>query len=65
MSQVEVPSTAFPVARALAGSDDTELHTKYLRPAPRASAGINRGVPVSVATQVVPPAREASGKEES
>lgn len=41
-----------------------ELHTTYLRPAPRASAGTGRGVPAH-ATQITAPAWEAGAKEEN
>jgi hypothetical protein len=42
-----------------------ELHTSYLRPAPRASAGTRRGVPAAHATQIIRPAREAGLQEEN
>jgi hypothetical protein len=59
-------------ARSPAFAAVTELQSTYLRPAPRASAGIHRGVPVPggrssarpYATHATTPAREAGGKEE-
>jgi hypothetical protein len=42
-----------------------ELHTSYLRSAPRASAGTRRGAPAAHATQIIRPAREAGPQEEN
>jgi hypothetical protein len=44
-------------SRACSAGWPFELHTTYLRPAPRASAGTRRGVPPAYATQITKPAQ--------